>query len=148
MFGEPGFTIPYSWFLISDSLFQNSDCRFWTSELTRWGNNMLGKLSFSDFRFPISSFRFCITQFEVLRPGEPGLFISASYFPWCFSSFTGTISTFESQITNFWVNMLGKAQLQRPGGTLGWRAGGTLPGGTQHQPFKKMVSKNPLGQPS
>jgi len=40
--------------------------------------------------------------------------------------------------------MLGKAQLQRPGGTLGWRAGGTLPGASPHQPFKKIASKNPL----
>ena len=32
-------------------------------------------------RFPISSFRFCITRFEVLRPGEPSIFVSDSYFP-------------------------------------------------------------------
>ena len=34
------------------------------------------------------------------------------------------------------------------GGTLGWRAGGTHPGELWKQPFKKTVSKNPLGQPS
>ena len=36
----------------------------------------------------------------------------------------------------------------QPGGTLGSRAGGTLPGDEQHQPFKKLPSKNPLGKPS
>jgi hypothetical protein len=32
----------------------------------------------------------------------------------------------------------------QPGGTLGWRAGGTLAGELPHQPFKKLLSKNPL----
>ena len=105
MFGEPGFAVPYSSFLISDFLFRSSDCR----------GNLAFPFSISDFRLPISDFHFCTTQFELLSPGEPGLFISNSYFPSRFSNFKCTISAFESQIANFWVGMLQEPSSSGPG---------------------------------
>ena len=59
------------------------------------------------------------------------------------------ISNFKFPLSNFDFQLFDNSndrgtELQWPGGTFGSRAGGTLQGGSPHQLFKKMLSKNPL----
>ena len=58
------------------------------------------------------------------------------------------LSNFKFPLSNFDFQFFDNSndrgtELQKPRGTLGSRAGGTLPGGPWHQPFKKL-SKNPF----
>ena len=94
-------------------------------------------------RFQIQASRFQISDFTFQVPE----------FTFQTQDFQVPISHFRFPIFNFGFQIFQNSDargtgLQRPGGTLGSRAGGTLPGGPQHQPFKKIVSKNPLGKPS